>query len=117
MNTVTRNCQYCACFNSAPSNGGLACWNLVSVIEFYGTPAELVLKPGPSDLCRRHQTREEDADETAFIGEHRDELMTAIFRNANQQERREQGRADPHAAETSADRITRAVLLRLEMKS
>lgn len=116
MTTLTRNCENCASFNRSPSDGDPACWNMVSIIEGYGTPAELIREPGPTDWCDRHQTQAEDEAQTAFIDANRDALMAAICADAERQERQDQARADLRAAETSADRITRDLLRKLGLK-
>lgn len=116
MTTLTRNCANCASFNRSPSDGDPACWNMVSIIEFYGTPQQRVLEPGLTDWCSSHQTPAEDIAQTAFIDAHRDELMAAIFEQAERQERQDQARSDLLAAETSAERITRDLLRKLGLK-
>jgi hypothetical protein len=72
MNILKRTCSNCAAFNPAPSVDEPTCWNLVSIIDNFGTPLAKTSEPGPSDHCDDHLTNDEDKAQTMLIEEGRE---------------------------------------------
>ena len=62
----TRTCANCAAFNQGHTADEPMCWNLV------------VFSDSKSEYCDLHKTIKEDASETVFIEENRDEILRGI---------------------------------------